>query len=142
MVMFGSSLSSQRGMYQVFSPRSVKKAGIERHLHEQRIGEDRDREQQAELLRDAVRGEDEGREDRAHDDRRGDDDATDRGDAVLDGFPRVQAVDVLLPNAAHEEDHVVHREPEEDREGDRRDERLDRPGPVEAHQRSSGSPPG
>ncbi len=45
---------------------------------------------------------------------------------------RPQPVDVLFPDAAHQEDHVVHREPEQDREGDRRDERLDRPGPVEA----------
>ena len=47
---------------------------------------------------------------------------------------RLQAVDVLLPDAAHEEDHVVHREPEQDREGDRWHEGLDRPGLVEARQ--------
>ena len=48
--------------------------------------------------------------------------------------PGPQAVDVLLPDAAHQEDHVVHREPEQDREGDRWDEGLDRPGPVEARE--------
>ena len=53
----------------------------------------------------------------------------------------VQAVDVLLADAAHEEDHVVHREPEEDREGDRGHERLDRPRPVEPRQARAGGPP-
>ena len=48
--------------------------------------------------------------------------------------PGLQPVDVLLADAAHEEDHVVHREPEEDRERDRRHERLDRPRPVEPGQ--------
>ena len=43
---------------------------------------------------------------------------------------------MLLADAAHEEDHVVHREPEEDREGDRRHERLDRAGPVEPERSS------
>ena len=42
------------------------------------------------------------------------------------GFLRREAVDVLLADAAHEEDHPVHREAEEDRERDRRHERLDR----------------
>ena len=46
---------------------------------------------------------------------------------------RRQAVHVLLPDAAHQEDHVVHEEPEEDRKGDGRHERLDRAGLVQAH---------
>ena len=71
-------------MYHVFSPSSVRKRRHERHAHDQRVREDRDREQQAELLRDAVGAEDERREDGAHDQRRGDDDAPDRGDPVLD----------------------------------------------------------
>ena len=113
-------------MYHVFSPKSVKNAGISVIFTTKRIRQDRDREQQAELLRDAVRRDDERREDRGHDDCRRDDHATDRGDAVLDCVTRLQAVDVLLPDAAREEDHVVHREPEEDRERDRWHERLDR----------------
>ena len=124
--MFGRILSSQRGMYQVFSPINVMKAGMSVIFTIKRVGEDRDGEQQPELLRDALRREDEGREDRGHDDRGGHDDAADRGDAVLDGRPRLQAVHVLLPDTAREEDHVVHREPEEDRERDRGHERLDR----------------
>ena len=88
MVMFGSSRSSQRGMYQVFSPSHVKNAGTSVIFTIKRVREDRHREQQAELLRDAVRGEDEGREDRAHDQRRGHDDAADGGDPVLDRLPR------------------------------------------------------
>ena len=46
--------------------------------------EDRDREQEPELLRDPVGAQDERGEDRAHDDRGGDDHAADRRDAVLD----------------------------------------------------------
>ena len=72
----------------------------ERHLHDQCVRNDRDCEQQAELLRDAVRREDEGREDRAHDERGRHDHAPDRGDAVLDRFAVLQAVDVLLSDAA------------------------------------------
>ena len=53
----------------------------------------------------------------------------------------LQSVDVLLADAAHQEDHVVHGEPEDDREGDRRHEGFDRAGrsrPV----KSSRGPPG
>ena len=117
-------------MYHVFSPMSVKNAGMSVIFTTKRIRQDRDCEQQAELLGDAVGRDDEGREDRGHDDCRRDDHATDRGDAVLDGVTRVQAVDVLLPDATREEDHVVHRQPEEDRERDRRHERLDRACPC------------
>ena len=60
--------------------------------------------------------------------RSGHDDPANRRDAVLDCGPRRQAVDVLLPDPAHQEHHVVHREPEQDRECDRWHERLDRPG--------------
>ncbi len=85
--------------------------------------------------------EDEGGEDRPHDHSRGHDDPPDGRDAVLDRLARHQAVDVLLPDAAHQEDHVVHRKPEEDREGDRGHERLDRPGPVEAREPEQSGPP-
>ena len=77
-VMFGRTLSSQRGMYQDFSPSSVSSAGttVRRMISASR--EDRDREQQAELLADAVGREHEGEEHRGHDDRRCEDDAADR----------------------------------------------------------------
>ena len=43
--------------------------------------------------------------------RRGsDDDPPDRRDPVLDRLARRQAVHVLFPDAAHQEDHVVHEE--------------------------------
>ena len=53
--MFGRTLSSQRGMYHDFSPMPREQGRDERHLHDQRVREDRDRQQEAELLRDAVR---------------------------------------------------------------------------------------
>jgi hypothetical protein len=56
----------------------------ERHPHDQRVSKDRDGEKEPELLRDAIRAEDERREDGAHDQRRSDDHAPDRRDAVLD----------------------------------------------------------
>ena len=119
-------------MYQVFSPSRVKKRRDERHPDDEGVGQDRDREQQAELLRDAVGAEDERREDGAHDQRGGDDDPADRRDAMLDRLAGLEPVHVLLADAAHQEDHVVHREAEQDRECDRRDERLDRARLVEA----------
>ena len=55
-------------------------------------------------------------------------------DAVSDRVLRVLAVDVLLADPAHQEDLVVHREPEQDRERDRWHEALDRPRAVEPDQ--------
>ena len=76
-VMFGRILSSQRGMYQDFSPSSVSSAGttVSRMISASR--EDRDRQQQAELLADAIGRQHEGDEHRGHDDRRGEHDAAD-----------------------------------------------------------------
>ena len=54
-VMFGSTRSSQRGMYHDFSPSSVRKCRHERHPHDERVRQDRDREQQPELLRECDR---------------------------------------------------------------------------------------
>ena len=102
-----------------------------RHAHDQRVGQDRDAEQEAELLRDAIVADREGEEHRAHDQRGGDDHAADAGDAVGERAAHRLAPHVLLAHPAHQEDLVVHREAEQDGERDRRHERLDRPGPVE-----------
>ena len=131
MVMLGRIRSSQPGMYHDFSPIRVRNAGtsvIRTTSASVRMAT----ASRSELLRDAIGGEDEGSEDGAHDHGRRDDHSADRGDPVLDGFPRLQPVDVLLPDPAHQEDHVVHREAEQDRERDRRHERLDQPCSVEA----------
>ena len=119
-------------------PRLLAEHGEQRRhdgqAHDQRVGQDRDREQQAELLADAVGRQHEGDEHRGHDDRRGEDHSADRPDAIPDRVLRGLAVDVLLPDPAHQEDLVVHREPEEDRERDRWHEALDRPRTVESDQ--------
>ena len=132
--MFGRSLSSQAGI----APRALAEHGQERRHerqpHDQRVGEDRDAEQQPELLRHAVRREQEREEHRRHDQRGGDDHAADAGDAVLCTASTVVARGRAPRAPAHQEHLVVHREAEEDRERDRRHEALDRAGAVEPDQ--------
>ena len=54
-VMSGSARSSQRGIHHERVTQQRQERGHERHPHQQRIREDRDAEQQPELLRHAVR---------------------------------------------------------------------------------------
>ena len=137
--MSGSARSSQRGNPPRAFAQQRQQRRHEGHPHQQRVREDRDAEQQAELLGHPVRREQEREEHRRHDQRRRDDHAADAGDAVLHRLHRLGPVHVLLADPAHQEHLVVHREPEQDREGDRRNEALDRARAVEPDQAQADS---
>ena len=130
-VMLGSSRSSQPGMYQVFSPSQVKKAGtkvIFTTSASVKI-ETASTRPNSLLIRSDVRM------NAAKTVPMMSAAATMTAIAAIpcSTASRRQPVDVLLPDAAHQEHHVVHEEPEEDRKGDGRHEGLDRAGLVQAH---------
>ncbi len=114
--------------------------GHEHDADERRVDEDRRRETDPEELDHPDVAQHEASEDAHHDRRRRGDHASGRGQAVGDGEAVVTGSVVLLPNARQQEDLVVHREPEHDREQHHRDERLDGPGPLDAQQPAEPAP--
>ena len=106
----------------------------EHRAYEERIERDGAGEPDAEQLDHPLTAEHERREHQEHDRRRRGDRAAGRGQAVGDRGAVVPAPMPLLVDAADQEHLVVHREPEQDREHDHRQERLDRPGLVDAEQ--------
>lgn len=83
---------------------------------------------------DRVAREDEAREDGAHDERGGRDDARAVAEALGDGRGGCGAVDVLLAHARDQEDLVVHRESEQDAGDDDRQQGDDRRGLLDAEE--------
>src|SRR5215207_6856574 len=104
------------------------------------VDEDGGGEPEAEEFDDAVVADHEGGEDGGHDRRGGGDHASGQGEAAGDRFGRVLLPLPLLVNPRHQEDLVVHREPEDDREEEDREEGDDRAGAVDPDQAGAPSP--
>ena len=128
----GSMRSSQAGNHQFDLPSSIITDGtmaIRMKTASTRIAAG---ESDAELLDDPLPTEDEGTEHEDHDERRRGDRLAGGRQAVAHGDPVVARLDVLLVDPGDEEDLVVHGQPEEDGEQHHGQERLYRPGAVDA----------
>ena len=136
----GRSRSSQPGSHQARLPSSSMIAGTRMLRMMNASIAHRRRQGDAEQLDRQVAAERERGEDADHDRRGRRDHPAGRGEAVDDRLRRVLALLPLLVDARHQEDLVVHREAEDDREHHHREERLDRRGPVEADQAAEPTP--
>ena len=107
-------------------PRRGASGGHQQHPHDERVDEDPEREGEPDRPDDRAVAEDEPAEDRDHDDRRGGDHRAAGPEAEDDGRAGGRAVGVRLAHARGQEQHVVHRQAEQDADEDRGQEVEDR----------------
>jgi hypothetical protein len=101
---------------------------------EERVDEDAVGESEADRLDHRVVRQDEAGEDADHDQARSGDDRGRLAEAVANGVPGSGAVGVGFAHPGHQEDLIVHGQPEQDPDGDDRDEADDRRGLADAEQ--------
>ena len=121
-------------------PGEVHERGHQQHPHDERIDEDTEREGEPDRPDDRAVAEDEPAEDRDHDDRRGGDHRAAGPEAEDDGGAGGRAVGVRLTHARGEEQHVVHRQAEQDADEDRGQEVEDRRRGRDAEHRREPAP--
>ena len=109
------------------------------HAHHQHVDQDRGGEAEADRLDDHVGIGDEAEEDAGHDHAGREDDPAYARHRSHDALLRPRAAHVLLADARLQEDVVVHREAEQDREHEQRDEGHDRHLAVHAQQAGADS---
>ena len=116
---------TRSGRYQFQRAEQLHRRRHEDRADDRRVEQDRRREPEAELLQPDEAARDEPGERRDHDDRRGRDDASRVLEAVRDRRLVVVAAVPLLADPREQEHLVVHRQPEEEREQEDRDPRVD-----------------
>ena len=130
--MSGRIRSSHAGRCQARWPSRLIADGHQHHPDQGHVEQDGGAETEPEQLAGDVRAQHERVEDADHDQCRARDDRRRAGHAGDQAGARVPAQPVLLPDPAEQEDLVVHREPEQDREHQHRRERVDRHRLVDA----------
>ena len=110
------------------------------HPDQRHVQQDRDGQADAEHLGHDVGVQDEGTEDRDHDERRAGDHPRGRADTLDDRALGLAVLQVLLADPAEQEHLVVHRQTEQDREHQHRCQRHDRHGLVHADQVGAPAP--
>ena len=124
----GSSRSSHSGQVPGGSAEQEHHRGHERHPDQERVEQDADGERERDRLDRAGALGDERREDEDHDQRGGRDDAdAARRSRGARRLPVVAGVRPRLPHAGDDEDLVVHRQAEQDRDAEDRQEAEQRP---------------
>jgi monooxygenase len=112
----------------------------EHHADHERVEQDAGGQREGDRLDGRVPGGHEPGEHREHDQRGRDDDRSRLAEARADRVQRAGAVAVRLVHARHQEDLVVHRQPEQDADHQDRREADQRPGALEVHHGAQPAP--